>query len=60
MVEHGGNVGSEASHWRMSDVGTERVIWLRIHGVPCHVWSVDFFISISNSLGTYVCVDDNT
>lgn len=35
-------------------------MWLRSHGVACHAWSVDFFVSIVNSLGSYICVNDNT
>src|SRR3954470_6783514 len=29
--------------WTKGDVDKERVMWVSIHGVPCNIWSVDFF-----------------
>lgn len=30
------------------------------YGIPCHTWCFDFFVSLSNSLGSFVCLDENT
>lgn len=36
------------------------MMWVRVHGVPCHAWSTDFFVHLNNSLGSYISVDENT
>ncbi|XP_058746048.1 uncharacterized protein LOC131618913 [Vicia villosa] len=41
------------------DVDSERVVWVRVYGVPCHVWGTDFFETLANQLGSFICVDDN-
>lgn len=46
-------------HWRMSDIDKEHVTWLCIYEVLCHAWQIKFFKLIENSLGSYVCSDDN-
>lgn len=33
---------------------------VRVHGVPSHVWSAEFFVDFANRLGIYVCIDKNT
>lgn len=38
----------------------ERVVWVRVHRVPCDAWCIEFFEHIANSLGTNICVDENT
>lgn len=37
-----------------------RDVWLRIYGVPLHVWCSNFFVSLGNSWGRFICIDDNT
>lgn len=44
----------------MSDVDTDRVIWIRIYGVPCQTRCSDLFVSLENSLGSFICLDENT
>ncbi|XP_058759866.1 uncharacterized protein LOC131633166 [Vicia villosa] len=46
--------------WQESDVDTERALWIRVYGIPCHAWSYDFFELIAKSLGNYICVDEET
>lgn len=46
--------------WQENDVNYEWVVWVRVHGVSCHTWSLLFFERIANILGSYVCVDENT
>lgn len=33
---------------------------LRSFGVPCQAWSVYFFVTLPNTLGSYICVKENT
>ncbi|XP_058749527.1 uncharacterized protein LOC131622508 [Vicia villosa] len=51
---------SEIREWREDDVDRERATWLRVYGIPCHAWNFEFFEMIAKTVGTYVCVDDNT
>ncbi|XP_058774299.1 uncharacterized protein LOC131648567 [Vicia villosa] len=46
--------------WHTNDVDSERVMWVRLYGVPCHAWCSEFFEKIANLLGNFVCVDENT
>ncbi|XP_058775318.1 uncharacterized protein LOC131649579 [Vicia villosa] len=46
--------------WQESDIDSERVVWIIVHGIPCHAWSLNFFERIAYFLGSYVCVDENT
>lgn len=46
--------------WQEREVDSERIMWVRVHGVPSHVWSADIFVDLANGLGSYVCLDDNT
>ncbi|XP_058765713.1 uncharacterized protein LOC131639233 [Vicia villosa] len=46
--------------WQENDVDMERVMWIRIYGVPCHAWCSEFFESVANKLGSFVCLDENT
>lgn len=50
----------EIRPWKESDVDRERVMWIRVHGVPCHVWGADFFVMLANSIGSFICIDENT
>lgn len=46
--------------WSQEDVPQARYVLVRCFGVPFHVWSADFFISIAMSFGRFVCLDKNT
>lgn len=41
-------------------VDDERVTWLRVFWLPCHVWGVAFFEFISKLFGAFLHADDNT
>lgn len=46
--------------WQISDVDSERDLLTKVFGVSCQSWYMDFFISLANNLGKYICVDENT
>ncbi|XP_058784074.1 uncharacterized protein LOC131658840 [Vicia villosa] len=46
--------------WHEKVIDEARVVWIRVYGVPCHAWSNDFFVSLANRLGEFICLDDNT
>lgn len=46
--------------WQISDVDNDMIMWVRLLGVPCHAWSVEFFMIVASVLGICVCVDDDT
>lgn len=45
--------------WSKGAVDSERVTWVRVHGVPCHVWKVDFFETLANTFGKFISRDMN-
>jgi len=42
------------------DIVSERGVWLRIYGVPLHVWNFKFFEFISSSFGRLLKIDPCT
>lgn len=38
--------------WKIFDLDMERVMWIRIFGVPCHAWCGEFFVAWANSFGS--------
>lgn len=36
-----------------------RDMWNRTYGVSSHAWDGDFFVSLANSLGSFVCTDES-
>ncbi|CAI8603272.1 unnamed protein product [Vicia faba] len=50
----------EVRRWREEDVDEGRTMWIRIYGVPAHAWNCDFFMSLANQLGSFICIDENT
>lgn len=51
---------SSIMSWKSSDVDSERVAWVKVHGVPFHAWCFEFFEYLANSMGNFICVDENT
>lgn len=51
---------SKIHPWKASNVDDTRVTWLRFYVIPCHAWCPKFFVSLVDSLGTFVCVHENT
>ena len=46
--------------WKEDEVDNYRVMWFRIYGVPSHAWNGEFFVSVANSMGSFICVDEST
>lgn len=46
--------------WRFKDVDSDKVTWIRVYREPCHAWCYEFFVSLTNSMGTFICIDENT
>ncbi|GKV26316.1 hypothetical protein SLEP1_g35646 [Rubroshorea leprosula] len=46
--------------WSPSDVAEERLAWIRVTGLPLHVWNQRSFEKIGNFLGSFVLVDQFT
>lgn len=46
--------------WKCSEIDKDKVIWIHIYVVPSVVWNSDFFVSLENSLGSFICLDDIT
>lgn len=41
-------------------VDDSRVVWLCIYVIPAHAWSSGFYVGMSDSMGSFVCIDDHT
>ena len=50
----------EVNPWNTNNVARERFIWIRLQGVPLHLWSGKFFFTVGNSLGSFITSDNNT
>jgi hypothetical protein len=50
----------EIPPWNPKDVDVDRVAWLRIFGIPIHVWNDEFFIQVSKPWGTFMNANDVT
>ncbi|XP_058725760.1 uncharacterized protein LOC131597063 [Vicia villosa] len=55
LVEEGGlwwrNCFVNVVKWEEGVMDDERIVWLRIFGVPIHAWKADFFLALANSIG---------
>lgn len=50
----------EIRPWDSSVVDSERLVWIRILGVPPHAWNEEFFSFISSSCGIFIKLDENS
>ncbi|GAU24569.1 hypothetical protein TSUD_149100 [Trifolium subterraneum] len=50
----------EVRPWTEKDVDLERLVWLRVYGIPAHAWNESFFTMISKSWGSFINADDVT
>ncbi|MCI03917.1 DUF4283 domain protein, partial [Trifolium medium] len=50
----------EIRPWNPKDVDVDRVVWLRIFGIPVHAWSDLFFAQVTKPWGTFMNTDDAT
>lgn len=46
--------------WNPNLIAKERTMWLKITGVPAHVWGENIFKHISQLMGTFVALDEST
>jgi hypothetical protein len=46
--------------WKPQDVDLERIIWLRIFGIPVHAWNDDFFAQLTKPWGSFMHADNTT
>ncbi|GAU42921.1 hypothetical protein TSUD_283440 [Trifolium subterraneum] len=50
----------EICPWKPEDVDTDRIVWLRVYGIPAHAWNDSFFAQVSKPWGTLMNEDDVT
>jgi hypothetical protein len=50
----------EIRPWNPKDIDTERLVWLRIYGIPIHAWCDDFFAKVSRPWGCFLNTDHVT
>lgn len=50
----------EIMPWEPGVVDDERVAWIRVFGVPCHLWNDEFFRFISIPFGSFIDADEIT
>jgi hypothetical protein len=51
---------SEIRPWNPKDVDLERIVWLRIYGIPVHAWNDEFFNQLTKPWGTFMHSDEVT
>lgn len=49
----------EVKSWIDEVLEKGRASWFRVYGIPAHAWNTEFFALLANSLGTFICLDDN-
>jgi hypothetical protein len=50
----------EIRQWNPKEIDIERVVWLRIYGIPSHAWNDLFFDQLTKPWGVYMNADDGT
>ncbi|GAU35431.1 hypothetical protein TSUD_375210 [Trifolium subterraneum] len=50
----------EIRPWSTREVDHDRLVWLRVYGIPVHTWNDDFFNLISKPFGNFLNTDDCT
>ncbi|MCI28617.1 DUF4283 domain protein, partial [Trifolium medium] len=50
----------EVRPWSAKEIDQERLVWLRVYGIPAHAWNDDFFALISKPWGHFLNADDGT
>jgi hypothetical protein len=50
----------EIRPWNPKEIDRDRIIWLRIYGIPAHAWNDQFFAQVSKPWGTFMNTDDVT
>ncbi|MCH88317.1 RNA recognition motif, partial [Trifolium medium] len=47
-------------HWSPKEIDRERIVWLRLYGVPAHAWNDLFFAQVTKPWGSFISADDVT
>ncbi|MCH95181.1 DUF4283 domain protein, partial [Trifolium medium] len=50
----------EIRPWNPKDVDVDRIVWLRVFGIPAHAWNDNFFALVSKPWGFFMNTDDAT
>ncbi|GAU48536.1 hypothetical protein TSUD_282880 [Trifolium subterraneum] len=50
----------EIRPWTPGEVDNDRLVWLRVYGIPVHAWNDNFFTLISQQFGIFLNADDTT
>ncbi|PNX88595.1 hypothetical protein L195_g044701, partial [Trifolium pratense] len=50
----------EIRPWSPREVDNERLVWLRVYGIPTHAWNNNFFSLIAKQYGIFLNADDTT
>ncbi|MCH79650.1 DUF4283 domain protein [Trifolium medium] len=50
----------EIRPWNAKEVDVDRIIWLRVFGIPACAWNVSFFDQVSKQWGFFLNADDTT
>ncbi|CAI8586280.1 unnamed protein product [Vicia faba] len=51
---------SEVRRWNNKEMDKERLIRVKVYGVPCFAWHRNFFVALANSFDKFVCLDEYT
>jgi hypothetical protein len=50
----------EIRPWSPKKIDRDRIIWLRIYGIPAHAWNDQFFVQVTKPWGIFMNTDDVT
>ncbi|GAU46303.1 hypothetical protein TSUD_283280 [Trifolium subterraneum] len=50
----------EIRPWSPKEIDIERIIWLRVYGIPVHAWNDNFFTKMVKPWGCFINSDDGT
>ncbi|XP_058740987.1 uncharacterized protein LOC131613324 [Vicia villosa] len=51
---------SEIKRWEEGMVDDRRDMWIRLYDIPALAWQAEFFVSLAESWGRFICIDENT
>jgi hypothetical protein len=46
--------------WSSKEIDSDRIVWLRIYGIPVHAWNDQFFAKVSKPWGIFMNTDEVT
>lgn len=48
----------EVRRWKDEDAEVSRAMWVRAYDISCLGWCSEFFVSLANSFGSFICLDE--